>query len=135
MLRQNKARGQLRLLPKTTMPRASLEADLVIAIRKAIAAFGLVHWTGRMFVSNHHPPYLPVLGPGTPDILVLSRKGVLLGIECKRDASSKLSESQKVWQARYPTVKVAEVRTVEEAAQFLKENALSFSSTQPRNTQ
>ncbi len=105
------------------MPRPELERELVDAIRTLIHAMGLVHWTGRMFISNHHPPYLPVLGPGTPDLLVLSRKGVLLGIEAKRDASSKLSESQKVWQARYPTVKVAEIRTAEEAAQFLRDNA------------
>ena len=85
MIRQP-PRGQLRLLKKADMPRPELERELVDAIRTLIHAMGLVHWTGRMFISNHHPPYLPVLGPGTPDLLVLSRKGVLLGIEAKRDA-------------------------------------------------
>jgi hypothetical protein len=117
------ARGQLRLLRKAEMPKAPLERELVDAIRALAHKMGLIQWSGRIFVLRGKPPYLPILGPGTPDVLILARDGRLLGIEAKRDESSQERQSQVLWRAQFPTVKVAVVRSTVEAYDFLKAHA------------
>jgi hypothetical protein len=119
-LRQSKTKGQLRLLPAASMPRAPLEAALVDAIKVVAHRMGFDVFSGRMRIFGHRPPYLPVLGPGTPDLLLVHRDGRLLGIEAKRDASQELRQSQKLWQAMHPAILVLETRSVEEAAEWLR---------------
>ena len=121
-IRQSKGRAQLRLLKAADMPRRPLEKELVNAIRLVAHRMGLVTWSGRIYIFNHKPPYLPVLGDGTPDVLGVFRDGRMFGIEAKRDSGSKERESQCLWAAKHPSVKVATVRSVEEAVAFWKEH-------------
>lgn len=118
-LRQGKG-PQLRLLKSSEMPKPPLEKHLIDAIREVAKRMGLDTWSGRIFVHGHKPPFLPVLGPGTPDILGVFRTGLFWGLEGKRDDKSLERESQLIWRARYPQVLVETVRTVDEAVEFWK---------------
>ena len=70
------------------------------------------------------PPFLPSLGPGTPDILGIfpERQGRLFGLECKRARSDKERVAQLRWheRARFYGIPVATVRSIEEAIEFLE---------------
>lgn len=112
---------QLRMLPAAEMPKAPLEKELVDSIRLVAHRMGMITWSGRIFVHGHKPPYLPILGPGTPDILGIFRDGRLWGVEAKRDSSSKERDTQKLWRLTNPGVLVCVARTVEEAVAFWKE--------------
>ena len=96
-LRQGRSAGQLRLLPKASMPAAPLERELVDRIRAGLTKLGLLNWSGRLWIRGGHPPYMPILGSGTPDILFVTRDGRLRGIEAKRTASDDLRATQELW--------------------------------------
>lgn len=138
---------QLSFLPASEMPLPPLEKDLVVSVRAALEKLGYLTWSGRVAVyeriaalanartlkETHKgtegseyaaPPFLPSLGPGTPDILGVfpERRGRLFGLECKRARSDKERAAQLRWheQARFYGVPVATVRSVEEAIEFLE---------------
>lgn len=105
-----------------TRAAAPLEKHLVDAIRHAFKRMGLVTWSGRIWVRGHRPPYLPVLGPGTPDILGVTRQGRLFGVEAKRDDASHDRPSQEAWRAYAAATRIAvvTVRSVGEAVAFVR---------------
>ena len=121
-LRQSPKERQLRLVRKADMPRAPLEKHLVDAIRQLAPKMGLIQWSGRIAVWGHQPPFLPVFGAGTPDVLGVFRDGRMWGLEAKRGPNSKERETQLVWAAAHPYVLVETVRTVEEAHLFFVEH-------------
>ena len=121
-LRQSPRERQLRLVRKADMPKAPLEKHLVDAIRQLAHKMGLIQWSGRIAVWGHQPPFLPVFGAGTPDVLGVFRDGRMWGLEAKRGPNSKERESQLVWAAAHPYVLVETVRTVEDAHLFFVEH-------------
>jgi hypothetical protein len=108
------------MLPKSEMPVAPLEAELVDAIREALTRLGILNWSGRIRVFGHKTPYLPVLGKGTPDILYV-RAGRLGGLEAKRDDDKNLNPHQVAWHrlAKAHRIRVTKVASVEEAIRFV----------------
>lgn len=112
-----------------------LETKLVDAIREALAALGIANESGRIYTGGR-PPFLPILGPGTPDILLwihqrrtdgLNPRTVsaaeMHGIEAKRTLSDKARASQVAWHERWGRigVRVTVVSTVADAVRFAKE--------------
>lgn len=98
-LRLGKHETQGRLYSLKMSPRPAPEKDLVNAIRRGLTKMGVLNWSGRIHVRNHRPPYLPILGPGTPDILWLAG-GKFGGIEVKRgDVKAKPDPAQWSWHA------------------------------------
>lgn len=87
---------QGRLLPKASMPKA-LEKDLVYAIRKAFSKVGIPNESGRIAVFGARVRFVPVFGPGTPDLLCWTSTGRMFGIEAKRDLSSRDRQTQIDW--------------------------------------
>lgn len=117
-LRLGASEVQARLLPKASMPKPALEKDLVYAIRAAFDKLGIWNESGRIAVFGRGKVrYLPVLGPGTPDLLCWTSTGRMFGIEAKRDTDSKERDSQREWReaARVRGVIVRTCRSVREA--------------------
>jgi hypothetical protein len=96
-----KSPAQLRLIPGAkNKPRPAPEKDLVRAIIDGLKKMGILCWSGRIHVRGHLPPYLPVLGKGTPDILGIFPGGQMFGIEGKRPGE-KPSTEQLWWHASF----------------------------------
>lgn len=96
-----KGRAQLQLIKGAkNAPRPGPEKDLVRAILDGLKRMGILCWSGRIHVFNHRPPYLPVLGPGTPDVLGIFPNGKMFGIEGKRPGE-KPSNEQLWWHAAF----------------------------------
>lgn len=111
---------QLKLIKGGKKASLPLERDLVQAIRDGLTRIGIVHWSGRLYVHGGHPPYLPVLGPGTPDILGVFRGARLFGIEAKRSLSDVTSPAQLQWHwiAAQQGIRVYVARDVDEALKW-----------------
>jgi hypothetical protein len=116
--------------------RAPLEKDTVDATRVALEKLGYLTWSGRAAIydpsaeareeriARGWPLFLPVLGPGTPDVLGVfpGGEGRLFGLEFKRELSDKERLSQRKWHARAKAwgISVATVRSAQEAIAFLE---------------
>ena len=120
-LRQGKG-PQLRLIRSAEMPKAPLEKGLIQAIRDGLSRMGITNWSGRIFVHNHKPPYLPTLGAGTPDVIGVLPSGKMFGIEGKRGEADKPSDVQLWWHAcaRATGVQVYVARDVEGALRWVE---------------
>ena len=135
--------AQLRMLPESEMPRelvAPLERDVVDMTRAALEKMGYLTWSGRAAIYDPTPEgrqvrlergwplFLPILGPGTPDVLGImpERQGRLFGLEFKRDLGEKERASQTKWRemASYWGIICATVRSVDEAVTYLEAHRL-----------
>lgn len=115
---------QARLLPRSKMPKAPLEKTLVHDIRRTLAGLGVWTESGRVAVFGQRGVrYLPVFGPGTPDVLCWTSTGRMFGVEVKRDDRSRERDTQRQWRelahARGVVVRVC--RTVREAVEAWQE--------------
>jgi len=143
-LKQSQIPGaQLRFLPESEMPRelvAPLEKDVVDTTRTVLEKMGYLTWSGRAAIYDPTPEardarlergwplFLPVLGPGCPDVLGImpERQGRLFGLEFKRNLSEKERASQSKWRemASYWGIICATVRSVDEAVTYLEAHRL-----------
>lgn len=139
-LKQPRGRGaQLRMLPESEMPTESivpLEKDVVDETRRALKKLGYLTFSGRAAIydptsearderiARGWPLFLPVFGPGTPDVLGVFPKsgGRLFGLEFKRDLSEKERATQIRWRAMAEAwgIPVQTVRSTDEAIEFLE---------------
>ena len=139
--------AQLRMLPATEMPGellAPLEKNAVDAARAALEKLGYLTWSGRAAIydpsaeareerlARGWPLFLPVLGPGTPDVLGVfpGGGGRLFGLEFKRTLSDKERLSQRKWHARARAwgIPVATVRSAGEAIAFVESERRRFNT-------
>lgn len=94
-----------------------LERELVDAIRDMLNQFGVLHWSGRIYVRRSgRRAFLPALGTGTPDIIGVVR-GRMFAIEAKRSDKDRARDSQMDWMrlARAHGIACGVARTVSEA--------------------
>lgn len=138
-LKQPKEVGaQLRMYAQEVMPTSSvhgpLEKDLVREIRDVLERMGYKTWSGRIRIfgrpldGSEGPPFIPILGPGTPDILgvfppLSPAHGRMFGLEAKRDFSEEERASQQRWRTMAAAwrIGVEVVHSVEHAVEWVEE--------------
>ena len=138
-LKQPKEVGaQLRMYAQEAMPTSSvrgpLEKVLVKDIRDALEKMGYKTWSGRIRIfgrpldGSEGLPFVPILGPGTPDILgvyppMSPAHGRMFGLEAKRDLCEEERVSQQQWRmmAAAWRIGVEVVRSVDHAVQWVEE--------------
>ena|SRR5271155_1614005 len=131
--------AQLRMFAAKEMPieavRGPLEKDLVIIVRGELERRGYKTWSGRIRIferpldGSMGIPFVPVLGPGTPDILgvfppLSAAHGRLFGLEMKRDLSEKERASQIKWRTEAAAMRIAckTFCSLEDALHFVEEH-------------
>jgi hypothetical protein len=130
--------AQLRMFAAKEMPieavRGALEKDLVAIVRGELERLGYKTWSGRIRIfgrpldGSEGPPFIPILGPGTPDILgvfppMSPAYGRMFGLEMKRDLSEKERQSQREWRMMAAALRIPceTFHSLERAVDFLEE--------------
>lgn len=94
-LRHSSHETQLRMLPKTDMPKPELESSLMKRILSALKKIGVLAWRNHVGAATIDGRYQRFGSKGSADIFAVVR-GRFVGIEVKRPGLAP-SKHQEIW--------------------------------------